>query len=333
MDCRTFFILSDAPLTIERLHLCSWDFSNGDGLMEIGLEFLPEEAKEEIEFKVSFPFDIDGREVVCMMDSLIKDDDNCKFIFNDKIVANKPINADKRNGAIVDFATRESFAILPIFDTSSSGEIVSFRVKPVNGKIPNYVRFCVKAKIRELAVVRSGITKCSYIYDVKINEQRNMSDRVNKLINKGFAICASIKNCFCFHVVPNKYSISYLNSSKLKNIRILESEAFNKYLPGCRLLPINDYMIVFNKDGNSGTDGYAFFSEFDEERIGSKQLIVAVVLNIFCNLLFAFSAVTFTEERAWYLQIPKGYWIALSLLLIFMWFLLWPLICRKLRHR
>lgn len=324
MDTRTFFILSDKPVTIERLHLCSWDFGDGDALIEFGIEFVPDESSGEIIFKISFPFDVDGLDVVCLMNSLVRNDDNCKFIFNDKIVANKPINADKRNGSIVEFSDRNTLAILPISDTSSTGEIVSFRVKPVSGEAPNYIRFCLRAKIRNLAVVKSGIAKCSYIYDVKVNEQRNMSDRVNKLINNGFSICTLIKSCFCFHVVPSKYNISYLNGSKLKNIRVLESEAFSKYLPLNRSLPVNDYMIVFNKDSQSESDGYAFFSEFDEEKIGVKQLIVAVVLNILCNLLFAFSAISFASDKSWYLQLPIGYWVAISLIVIFCGIIFWP---------
>ncbi len=324
MDTRTFFILSDKLVTIERLHLCSWDFGDGNALIEMGIEFIPARDSGAITFKISFPFDADGRDVVCLMDSLVRNDDNCKFIFNDKIVANKPINADKRNGAIVEFSGRCTLAILPISDTSSRGEIVSFSVKPVSGQTPNYIRFCMTTKIRDLAVVKSGIAKCSYIYDVKINEQRNMSDQVNELINSGFAICTSIKSCFCFHVVPSKYNISYLNGSKLKNIRVLESEAFSKYLPLNRALPINGYMIVFNKDSKSNSDGYAFFSEFDEEKIGVKQLIVAVVLNILCNLLFAFSAITFTSDKSWYLQLPVGYWAAIGLIVIFCGIIFWP---------
>ena len=324
MDTRTFFILSDNPVTIERLHLCSWDFGDGEALSELGLEFIPDENDGEIIFKISFPFDVEGRQVTCLMDSLVRNDDNCKFIFNDKIVANKPINADKRNGSIVEFSVRNTLAILPISDISAIGEIVSFRVKPVSGQVPNYIRFCLKTKIRDLAVVKSGIAKCTYIYDVKINEQRNMSDCVNKLINRGFAICTSVKSCFCFHVVPSKYNISYLNSSRLKNIRVLESEAFSKYLPLNRSLPVNDYMIVFNKDSKSESDGYAFFSEFDEERIGVKQLIVAVVLNILCNLLFAFSSITITSDKKWYLQLPIGYWVAIGLLVVFSGFIFWP---------
>lgn len=331
MDTRTFFLLSDKLVTIERLHLCSWDFGDGDALIEMGIEFIPAGDSGEITFKISFPFDVDGREVVCLMDSLVRNDDNCKFIFNDKIVANKPVNADKRNGAIVEFSGRSTLAILPISNTSSRREIVSFRVKPVSGPAPNYIRFCLKTKIRDLAVVKSGIAKCSYIYDVKINEQRNMSDHVNKLINCGFVICTSIKRCFCFHVVPSKYTISYLNGFILKNIRVLESEAFSKYLPLNRTLQINDYMIVFYKESKSDTDGYAFFSEFDEEKIGVKQLIVAVVLNILCNLLFAFSAITFMSEKSWYLQVPVGYWAAIFLIVIFGGVLIWPAIKPSLR--
>lgn len=331
MDTRTFFILSDTTVTIERLHLCSWDFGDGDALIEVGVEFALEGDGKEVAFKISFPFDVDGREVVCLMDSLVRDDDNCKFIFNDKIVANKPIGADKRNGAIVDFAARNSLAILPLFDVTSIGDIVSFRVRPVRNQIQNYVRFCLRVGIRDLSIVKTGIAKCSYIYDIKINEQRNMPDSVNKVTNKGFAVCTSIKRCFCFHVIPSKYNISYLNGLKLKNIRILESQAFSKYLPLNRILPVNEYMIVFIKDSNLGSDGYAFFSEFEEERIGVKQLVVAVVLNIFCNLLFASSSISFSCGKEWYRQLPIGHWVSIVLLIGFMVFIFGPMLNLKLR--
>lgn len=281
----SYFILINKPVTIERLHICTWDYKDKKGAIEIGIEF-SSETKKDIQFKLALPFLNDDDDIVCLMDALIRDDDNSKFIFNDKIKANMPINGDKRNGAILEFEMRNRLAILPINDIEKEKGICSFTVREIQEEVSNYIRFYLNTSIHKIAVVNAGIAKTSYIYDIKINERRNLPDQINKLINNGFTFCDTINQCFCLHVVPSLYYISYVNSNKLKNIRMLEADAFNRYLPGKHKMKNKDYIIVFNKSKSPNEGIYTFFSEFEKEKIGNKQIILAVGANIFCSLLF-----------------------------------------------
>lgn len=324
MDARTIFILSNKQIPIERLHLCSWDFAEMRGLFEVGIEFYAPQGVNEVTFKIAVPFGKLASEPFCLKDSLIRDDDNCKFIFNDSISAIKPIREDKRNGAIVEFTSRGKLAILPVLDIEISGSMLSVKVKALQGQIANYIRLCFDVDVEGFAIVKKGIAKRSYIYDIKVNELRNLTDEVNDLRNSGYAICNNIKHCFCFHVIPSDYNISYLNTAKLKNIRMLEADAFNKYLPLSRTINDNEYLIVFNKDTKSDKSGYSFFSEFEQETIGSKQIMSAVALNIFCSFLFAFSSLKIDKENNWFAQVPTGHWIVLACLMIVVVMVVWP---------
>lgn len=93
-----------------------------------------------------------------------------------------------------------------------------------------------------------------------------------------------IQNLFCLHSVPDDFDISFIDSSKLKNVRKLETESFKKYLQNVEDLGKDCYNIIFLKDCNK--DSYSLFTICTEETIGTKQISLAIATNIFCNLLF-----------------------------------------------
>lgn len=93
-----------------------------------------------------------------------------------------------------------------------------------------------------------------------------------------------IQNLFCLHSVPDDFDISFIDSSKLKNVRKLETEAFKKYLQNVEDLGKDCYNIIFLKDCNK--DSYSLFTICTEETIGTKQIFGAIATNISCNLLF-----------------------------------------------
>lgn len=321
----TYFILSNKNVAIERLHICTWDIVDYNAAIEIGFEFTMNPYSKDIYFKISLPFLKSTDKIQCLMESLVRDDDNSKFIFNDKIKANKPINGDKRNGAILEFETRNSLSVLPIKDINIDNGICSFIVRCINLQESYYVRIYIQTKLPSLSVVKSGIAKVSYIYDIKINEKRNLPTHINDLLNGGFTICNTIKQCFCFHVIPSSYNISYVNSNKLKNIRILESEAFNRYLPNKYKMKRDGHIIVFNKSENSKDGTYTFFSEFEKETIGNKQIILAIGANILCSLLFGISSLrNFEQGLKWYEKLPWEFWLAILTLIIFVGLLFIP---------
>ena len=321
----TYFILANKTIAIERLHICTWDFIGSNAAMEIGMEFTPNPYVKEVEIKISLPFLKKSDKVTCLMNSLIRDDDNSKFIFNDTIKANKPINGDKRNGAILEFNSRNSLSVLPIKKLDVKDGICSFTVDNLSQITKNYVRLYIQTNVQNLAVVKKGITKTSFIYDIKVNEKRNLPDHINELLNNGFVLCNKITSCFCFHVIPSHYNISYLNNNKLKNIRMLESEAFNKYLPNTDKMTSDESLIIFNKSEKAADGTYTFFSEFEEETIGNKQIVLAISANVLCSLLFGiFSLRNWVKGEKWYEWLPWEFWLAIAILIVLMGYMFIP---------
>ncbi len=317
------FILTDRPIDIDRLHICTWDL-HGKGALEIGVEFdLREKTNQtdKVEFLLSLPFIGKEDKVLCLARTLLTENSaNCKFIFNDTVKKVISIGDSPANGGVVEFKGREPLAILPILCSSiEDGKCVfavenldKIKVDVHNAKA--YIRFLIETRLEKFVVVHSGITKNSYLYDLKINEMRNIPDSINLCINHGKYICDKIRSCFCMHVVPSDYYLTYADSNKLKNIRILENDAFNRYLIDLHALE-DEYIIIFQKDQTKEKDevkSYSFFSEFEKERLGSKQIIFAVFANLFCSLIIGIFPSKITEELGhWYSNLSWGIAIAI----------------------
>lgn len=334
----TYFILSNKKISIERLHICTWDFIGSNAAFEIGMEFMPTPYVKDIEIKLVLPFLKETDKITCLMDSLIRDDDNSKFIFNDTIKSNRSIGGDKRNGAVLEFNSRNSLSVLPIKNSSVAKGVCSFIINNLNQTIKNYVRLYIQTDVQNLAIVKKGIAKTTYIYDIKVNERRNLPDQINDLLNSGYLLCNTIKSCFCFHVVPSQYNISYLNSNKLKNIRILESEAFNRYLPNSEEMKENECIIVFNKNDKSNDGSFTFFSEFEKEIIGNKQILLAIAANVLCSLLFGMFTLREKEwmrGSKWFECLPWEFWVAILILIVFsaIMFIPWKRLWRKIMKK
>lgn len=308
------FILTDVPIDVSRLHICTWDLY-GEGAIEIGLEFRPKkgvELKNKVEFILSIPFVHVEDEVSCLAKTLVGENNaNSKFIFNDTVKTTHIIKDEPANGSVLEFRHRDSLAILPVYDIQKEDGQLVFSVNNIDvlgsdicdAKTSAYVRILIKTKIDNFVVKHRGITKTSYLYDMKINEMRNVPDKINRYLNKGKSICEKISACFCMHVIPSNYHISYVDSSKLKNIRILESAAFNRYLPLIHSSE-NEYIILFLKDKMPETESrgtYSFFSSFEKERIGDEQIIISIGVNLMCSLLIGIAAINNSVKvNTWY---------------------------------
>jgi len=328
----SFFILSKQNLTIERFHICTWDIENTPSFLEIGIEFTINDISQvtkdtpqpTVDFKFVAPFIKKTDEVLCLASNLLSDPDNCKFIFNDTIESLSPISGDNRNGAIINFTTRNKLIVLP-FDnnpsTNDNGQIVTFKINIPQTIISEgsfYIRFLIKSTLKTLSRERKNISHKTYTYDVKLNEKRNLPDNVHKIIKANYSL-QEIKQCFCLHVVPNSFNISFINENKLKNIRELEVAAFIKYLsskiPKLKKLKEGKYIIIFNKDNNKN-DSYSFFTTFSEEILGINLIIFTLFANIFCGLLFAISSwrMSLVDKIFSLKNIPLEYWIVLAIL-------------------
>ena len=326
-------LLSDMPIEIGRLQICTWDFHGDDGAIEIGIEFGSKEWYQKypnltkVHFILSLPFLSNDDEVKCLEKTLVGENGaNCKFIFNDTVRGTSTIKDQPANGGVVEFQQRNPLAIMPISNIKLEEGQCTFSVNNLDilndnrfsGEMSVYVRLLIKTKLEKFVAIQKGIAKNIYLYDIKINEMRNLPDTINNYINEGKNVCREIKACFCMHVVPSEYNVSYTDSENLKNVRILESDAFNRYLPQLRARE-NEYIILFQKDKivkDQAPKPYSFFTEFEKERIGNKQIIFAVLANLVCSLVICFFPMKIAEgSGAWYSDISWGAVVALSLVL------------------
>lgn len=292
----SFFIYTDKAKTIEieRLHICTWEFNDNSSLIEFGFEIAKESiGSDNLSVSLFVPWFKKDFEVKDLYEKLSVTE-NSRFIFNDSINETKSLDGGRnKSGVIHVFRDRNELCILPIqFDLGKGDGIINLNLnlKPYQEKAdskPNiYFRFYIKPKISYISTRKSGITKSTIIYDIKINERRNIPDeKVGYFDDNSFC---KIKNCFSFTIIPNKFDTVFLDNSSLRNVRTLEYDSFNKYL-GDKRVKKDDLMVVFNKkeqkDSNK-IESFSFFSIYSEEKIGIGQFSLAIFLNMFCSLLF-----------------------------------------------
>jgi len=341
----SFFILSKQNLNIERFHICTWDIENIPSFLEIGIEFTITDINQTVvDFKFVAPFIKERDEITCLATNLLSNQDNCKFIFNDTIESLSEISGDMRNGAIINFTTRNKLIVLPLdkdLFIDDKGQIVSFKIILLQNKTAKdsfYIRFLIKSTIKTLSRERKNISHMTYTYDIKINEKRNLPDNVHQTIKDKYNL-QKIKQCFCLHVVPNSFNISFINGNKLKNIRELEVVAFGNYLsskiPGLKKIEEGKYLIIFNKD-DSNKESYSFFTIFSKEIFGIELIVFTICANIICGLLFAISSwrMSLTEKIYSLKQIPLEFWIVSAIVIFLLIILLKPFrIIQHLRNK
>ncbi len=337
----SFFIRSNLEnLKIERFHICSWEFSSSS-LVEFGLEidsnsirnldhlsldlFVPWANKE------STPSDFYDR---------LKDTKNSRFIFNDSVYQTSSLDGGQnRQGVIHEFSSRNKLCLLPVqFDhkpeigkVSLKIDLTDYRKKSdINANV--YLRIGIEPSRESIATRKKGIGKSTIIYDIKMNESRNIPDQLLDEFKKTKA--CHIETCFCFHIVPNSYNITFFESEHLKNVRTLEFEPFKNYLDDKRLKK-NKLMVVFCK--KSKLESYSFFTIFSQERIGANQFAVAILINIVCGFLFAFPAIRKEFPQSGSLtkilfSPPLEFYLAFFLALILVFYLFIPPVISVIRR-
>ena len=95
--------------------------------------------------------------------------------------------------------------------------------------------------------------------------------------------------------------------------------------PNAEKMEDNECLIVFNKSEKALDGVYTFFSEFEKETIGNKQIILAIAANVLCSLLFGlFSLRDWVRGNKWYDYLPWEFWAAIAVLLLFVGYLFIP---------
>ncbi|WP_431293481.1 hypothetical protein [Pedobacter sp. P26] len=176
---------------------------------------------------------------------------NSRFIFNDSVNGSDNLDGGANKlGIIHKFQSRDPLCIVPFTSSIEIGKklIITVDLKPYNNytsEKPNiYFRFCIQLKGVYLSARKLGINKSTIIYDIKINEKRNIPlNQLHDFADKEFC---EIEDCFSFNILPSSYDMVFPDSS-LKNVRTLEHNSFTSYLGEIIDIPKDELMVVFNK--------------------------------------------------------------------------------------
>lgn len=268
-------------LKITKLHLCSWELNSTEGIIEIGCEIDKACIKDKSQLILNFYLNwLDNDSKIIDLYENLSDSQNSNFIFNDSISNTTYFDGgNKKTGLVHHFSNKNSLAILPVSLKAENKKIkavvdLSSYLNKDGGNTNCYIRFKIETKLKNLILKKQGISKASHIYDVKVNESRNVPETM-----KNEQFCA-IEQCFYFNVVPNRYNASLLDKN-LKSIRSLEYSSFSNYLKDDRLKD-NEFMVVFTKKNN---ESFVFYNIYDNETIGSDQMAAAFLANLACGIL------------------------------------------------
>ncbi|WP_433811385.1 hypothetical protein [Flavobacterium johnsoniae] len=345
----SFFVYTekDNTIEIERFHICSWEFNNNSSLVEFGFEISEKSIKDE---NLTIYLFIPWADKSCITKDLfdkLSNADNSRFIFNDSIDTTTYLkNNTNSSGVIHSFSARNKLCVIPAEIKINEDNIVTatLNLKAYKGYSedikPNiYFRFWIKPSVPFISMRKKGVSKSTIIYDIKVNERRNIPDSKIHYFNE-HEFC-KIKSCFSFNILPNKYDIVFFDNTTLKNVRTLEYNSFNKYL-GDKRVKKDELIVVFNKkevkdfDTKEVAESFSFFSIYSMERIGTGQFALAILINIFCGIILFIPSYrkTFNPEisllKVW-TELPTEIFIALIIAFATLIYFFLPLIIYNLK--
>lgn len=315
MDLSTY-LLSDTSLQVNRLHICTWDIRGCKAFVEFGLDFLVNDSNaSEIHLVIASSFISHTDSTEDLYEQIITME-NLSFIFNDQYVGKKDVNKGSLSvGCDISFKLQDEMRFLPVYKIDTHDGYVELVIKNWSQNISNYVRFCIDTNYDVLATIQHDITRTLHIYDVRINSLRNLPKSIEPFLKKGMELCRDIQKCYMLHAVPCEYVLCH-HENGFKSLRIVEHEKFYAYLSKKRELKANENTIAFNKLGTTNGE-CSFCTEFEHERVGTQQLLVAIGCNLLCSIFFAIGSITHPSQSGlpWYKNMPILYWIAIAIII------------------
>lgn len=315
MDHSVFILCKQEQVQIKRLHICTWDMQGAKYFTEYGLE-ISRGSLNTLDLSIALPEIATREDCICLYPN-VSEGNNCRFIFNSDIQWIGPIDGNPKRGVNVTLCCDRTITLLPLGDSIQvKDKILYIELDiPQQAKDVIYIRFLIRSKNPAFSFVKKEISTKIINYDVRVNECRTASFSVQKIQQKGYKVIP-IEKCFCFHIIPNTYTVDFLDHNKLKTIRSLEAAEFNAYLEKIKeaekiKLEPREYNIVFCKQER--LPNYSFFSVYRKEYIGNSQLILALGANLLCSLLFALGglrAQTVDPDTPFLCRIPGEYWVA-----------------------
>ena len=281
----TYYILfekNQSEATISKFHFCTWDINKKQQYLEIGLEIVVQEKNDIGNIYIIASWITEGTEVISLHKELLLDE-NCSFLFNEEIKGTDSPQKDVGNWKTISFQGKDSRKI-DIIQATFKPQKNIIKISPkwnVSSNNPQYIRFLIPIQNNNIATQKKGIAKRTSIYDIKINERRNLSSEFASIIQEYGLKLASISTCYILHVVPAESEIVF-NSNSLPKIRCVENNAFEKYLGNYIKIGKRKYIITFNKIPQQ--ESFSSFYVFTVEIIGISLILFTVIANILCSL-------------------------------------------------
>lgn len=337
MNNSYFLYSNEEDIRVVRFHICTWEFNNDNSLIEFGLELDYDSIKTKNSLKLDLiiPWLSEKNKIKDYYEKLI-DSKNSRFIFNDSIESTESLDGgNNRKGVIHYFKKRDELCILP---ANLKNKFKEFKIEinidlPINQISCNpYIRFAVELKNYSLSTMSKGIGRSTKIYDIKVNENRNIPNSLVPVISKAFP--CQIDSCFCFHIIPNNFNLTFLETEYLKSVRKLEYEPFKNYFNDSRLKKDNLIVVFLKKKEN---ESFSFFSIFTKERIGTNQVALAIFLNIICAFLFSFPDIrekifSKKEGKIDFSNIPMEYFIGFFIVISMVFYFFYPKIYKHFKN-
>lgn len=330
-----YFLLSPQhnSIDIERFHLCTWELRDETALIEFGIEIcLKDELPQELELSLFVPWLKSTHKIQDLYNNL-KDKDNCRFIFNDSVEGAEFIQEGNRElGTILRLVDHGDLCIVPIWaDINLQKHCINIKIQTeqlkakYKPKMCIYCRFYLEPHVSLLSTRTQGITKTSLIYDIRVNEKRNLPTNISAK-----DLC-KIKNCFVFHIIPNYYDLVFLDNKICRGIRSLEFDSFQKYLPNKRFKR-DELIVIFNKKIES--ESYTFFSTYAKEIISPTQIVLAIFINLLCALLLFIANIRMSlqipayNKRLWN-NLPWETYLCIGIVLLTGIYIFGPVVWRR----
>lgn len=325
-----YFLLSPQhdSITIERFHLCTWELRDETALIEFGIEVrLEDDLPQKMEVSLYVPWLKSTHKIQDLYNNL-KDKDNCRFIFNDSVEGAEFIQEGNQDlGTILHLEDHGDLCIVPVCtDINPQKHCINIKIQTEHLKAKYkpgmclYFRFYLEPHVSLLTTRTQGITKTSLIYDIRVNEKRNLPTNI-----QARELC-KIKNCFVFHIIPNYYDLVFLDNKICRGIRSLEFDSFQKYLPNKRFKR-DELVVIFNKKTES--ESYTFFSSYAKERISPTQIISAIFINLLCALLLFIAnirinlSVPYYDKNLW-TDLPWETHLCIGIIFLTGMYIFWP---------
>ena len=283
----TYFVLRKMggdDIHISKFHICTWDISSKEQYLEIGLEISNIDKKKRIgSLYIVAPW-VKKDHTVISLHKELADEENASFIFNDGVKNIENPEKDFDNWKTIEFCSGRK---IDIIDTTIevADQIITIRPNEhVNSNTPQYIRLFIPLSRTTIAKPKRGISQKNKIYDIKVNEKRNLDEKTCAIIQEKKLDYCKIESAYFLHVIPAKSEMVFSSNYSIK-LRCLENSSFIKYLGKHASIKKKDYFITFNK--LKGNDSYSSFCEFREEIIGTTQIIIAILVNILCSIIWA----------------------------------------------